>query len=506
MVNKVLNYCEQYHMIAPEDVIVAGVSGGADSVCLLFMLLAIREKIPFHLAVAHVNHGMRKEAVMEATYVQELCENRQIPFYLKEADMAGYAREASLSEEEAGRQIRYAFFEEILVTEGEKYQVPGEKRKIAVAHNRNDRAETMLFHLFRGTGLAGLCGIPAVNGRIIRPILCLDRQEIEEYLDQENTRYYTDSTNLEDHYARNRIRHHILPYAEYEICSGAVAHMNQTAENLRLAENYLEKQTEEAAGRCVLTAGDPAEEGAGKVPVCSRRPEGTVKQKEAGMADQRMLDTVSVRQIRLDLDAFSREDPYLRGRILYLLMERLAGQRRDITAAHLESMERLFFSEKNGELNLPYEITVYKNYRTGMLIRGKQEEQRKEAVAVTGEGCFSVAGLGEVEVTVFSYEKSGNIPEKRYTKWFDYDKITTSVLLRVRERGDYLTINSSMAHKSLQDYFVNEKIPRQERDSFYVLADGSHIMWVPGYRISEYYKVTEETRNIMQVSIKRTEA
>ena len=107
---------------------------------------------------------------------------------------------------------------------------------------------------------------------------------------------------------------------------------------------------------------------------------------------------------------------------------------------------------------------------------------------------------------MFSYEKTGNIPEKRYTKWFDYDKITTSVLLRVRERGDYLTINSSMAHKSLQDYFVNEKIPRQERDSFYVLADGAHIMWVPGYRISEYYKVTEKTRNIMQISIKKTEA
>ena len=195
MVNKVLDYCEQYHMIASGDVIVAGVSGGADSVCLLFMLLAIREKVPFHLAVAHVNHGLRKEAAMEAAYVHELCENRGIPFYLKEADMAGYAREASLSEEEAGRQIRYAFFSEILILEGTRHQTEEEKWKIAVAHNRNDRAETMLFHLFRGTGLAGLCGIPAVNGRIIRPLLCPDRQEIEAFLKNEKNLYYTDSTN-----------------------------------------------------------------------------------------------------------------------------------------------------------------------------------------------------------------------------------------------------------------------------------------------------------------------
>ncbi len=505
MVNKVLNYCEQYHMIAPGDVIVTGVSGGADSVCLLFMLLAIREKISFHLAVAHVNHGLRKEAAMEAAYVRELCETRGIPFYLKEADMAGYAREASLSEEEAGRQIRYAFFREILILEGTKHQAEEEKWKIAVAHNRNDRAETMLFHLFRGTGLAGLCGIPAVNGRIIRPLLNLDRQEIEDYLEKEHIRYYTDSTNQEDHYARNRIRHHILPYAEDEICSGAVAHMNQTAENLRLAEDYLEKQTEEAAGRCVLPAGDMAAECTGKALSGSMEMAVSAEQKAAVMADQRMPDTAAGKQIRLDLDAFSQEDPYLRGRILHLFMERIAGQRKDITAAHLESMERLFLSEKNGELNLPYGITVYKNYRTGMLVKGKQERQEREAIAITGEGHFYADGLGEVEVTVFSCEKTGNIPEKRYTKWFDYDKITTSVLLRVRERGDYLTINSSMAHKSLQDYFVNEKIPRQERDSFYVLADGSHIMWVPGYRISEYYKVTEQTRNIMQVSIKRTE-
>lgn len=477
MVNKVLDYCEQYHMIASGDVVVTGVSGGADSVCLLFMLLAIREKVPFHLAVAHVNHGLRKEAAMEAAYVHELCENRGIPFYLKEADMAGYAREASLSEEEAGRQIRYAFFREILILEGTRHQTEEAKWKIAVAHNRNDRAETMLFHLFRGTGLAGLCGIPAVNGRIIRPLLCLDRQEIEAYLKNEKIRYYTDSTNQEDHYARNRIRHHILPYAEDEICRSAVAHMNQTAENLRLAEIYLGKQTEEAAERCVLPAGNVAAECQEKEPADSGK------------------------QIRLDLDAFIKEDPYLRGRILHLFVERLAGQRKDITAAHLEGIERLFLSEKNGELNLPYEITVYKNYRMGMLVRGKQKKQRKKPVVITGDGIYQADGLGEVEVTVFSYEKTGNIPEKRYTKWFDYDKIKNTVQIRTRRPGDRIQVQSGGGHKKLKDYLIDSKIPQNQRDSLVLLADGKEIIWVVGMRISEAYKITQETKRILSMCV-----
>ena len=118
-------------------------------------------------------------------------------------------------------------------------------------------------------------------------------------------------------------------------------------------------------------------------------------------------------------------------------------------------------------------------------------------------GKIEVTGLGTVEVTVFSYGKTENIPRKTYTKWFDYDKITTSACFRVRRTGDYLTINDRLSQKSLQDYFVNEKIPKGMRDSFYVLADGAHIMWVPGYRISEYYKVSEHTKTILQVEVIR---
>ena len=155
---------------------------------------------------------------------------------------------------------------------------------------------------------------------------------------------------------------------------------------------------------------------------------------------------------------------------------------------------------------------MYKNYDTC-------EIRRKEGAAetgqrapgpgeypVTGEGVFGIPGLGQVETRVFPCEKSLNIPKKTYTKWFDYDKITESMVFRTRRPGDYLTVNRNMGRKSLQDYLVNEKVPRNMRDLLYVLAEGSHIVWIPGYRISEYYKVSEDTLNILQIKIRETDA
>ncbi|MDE6962583.1 MAG: tRNA lysidine(34) synthetase TilS, partial [Lachnospiraceae bacterium] len=157
----------------------------------------------------------------------------------------------------------------------------------------------------------------------------------------------------------------------------------------------------------------------------------------------------------------------------------------------------------NTEASLPYGLVVYKQSDWGMIQKrgekkGPEAEERYELPAGVR---VEIPGLGIVESTVFPRKESQNIPEKTYTKWFDYDKITSSVVFRHRQKGDYLTINSKMGRKSLQDYFVNEKVPEKERDKRFVLADGAHLLWVPGLRISEYYKITENTRNILQVSV-----
>lgn len=176
MIDKVLQYVKEYQMIEEEDCIVAGVSGGADSVCLLLMLLEINKTLPIEINVVHINHRIRPDAANDAAYVRELCEKYKLSFTLVEENVAALARKRRISTEEAGRQVRYAAFERVLGTR---------KGKIAVAHNKNDSCETFLFHLFRGTSIRGLAGIPPVRGQIIRPLLCLSRQEIELFCRKE---------------------------------------------------------------------------------------------------------------------------------------------------------------------------------------------------------------------------------------------------------------------------------------------------------------------------------
>ncbi len=459
MINKVLDYVKKYHMIEPEDTIVAGVSGGADSVCLLFVLIEMQRKIPFAVSVVHINHKIRQEASADADFVRKLCEKWKIPFFLVEEDVKRQAAARGVSEEEAGRQIRYqAFFEAL----GNK------KGKVAVAHNSNDRAETMLFHLFRGTGLAGAGGIRPVAGKVIRPLLCIGRKEIEGWLKKRNISFCTDCTNFQDIYTRNRIRHHILSYAEGWVCQGAVVNMNRAADQFLEAEEYICRQTQTAMSRCVSAN----------------------------------RDGISVK-----IPELFQEDAYLRGRILLNCIEQAAGSRKNITAAHIKNMETLFKGAGCREIHLPYGLLVYKKYDVGMIQKREKDvcvdniEGKENKYEISIPSVLELPTLGKVEFTIFSRKESQIIPQKTYTKWFDYDKITSSIVFRTRKQGDYFTINKNMGHKSLQDYFVNEKVPKKDRDKIFLLAEGSHVIWIPGYRISEYYKISRETVNILQVSI-----
>lgn len=447
-------------MIEPGDVVVAGISGGADSVCLLLVLEEIKQRkwIPFSIEVVHINHGIRKEAFADADFVREMCETRGIPFHLISVDIKTMAKEHQMSEEEMGRKVRYEEFQRVLGSR---------KGKIAVAHNSNDRAETMLFHLCRGTGLTGACGIRPVQGNIIRPLLGMERREIEDWLQKKRASYCTDLTNFEDEYTRNRIRHHILTYAEEHIVQGAVSNMNRAARQLEQAEDYIAEVTKRTVQRCCEEIRQP----------------------------HRMV---------IRLDELQKEDEYIQCRVILYSIYCIAGCKKDITEAHVRGVLKLFRTDGSKELSLPYDVFVYKQYETGILQKGRQKEVYDKALScipVEIPSTINVPMLGAIKFEVFPYVKSEFIEQKTYTKCFDYDKITTSLFLRTKEPGDYLTINSKMGRKSLQDYFIDQKIPKQERSSIYVLAENNHILWIPGYRISEYYKISEQTRNVLQISI-----
>ena len=474
---KVKAYIVKHQMILKGDTVAAGISGGADSVCMLYLLRKLTEEIPFHLLAVHVNHGVRADAQRDEDYVKKLCEEWNIPFFLKKVVMNDYAKEKGLSPEEAGRQLRYQTFEEALRG---KCGVC----KIAVAHNRNDRAETMLFHLFRGSGLKGLGSIRPVRERIIRPLLCLDRAWIEAYLSEKGLVYCMDSTNNEDTYTRNRIRHHILPYAEEYICRNAAAHIGNAAEILAQTNDFVEKQTDLAYERCAV-----------------------IREED---------------RIVLDLNHFRKEDIFLQKMLLLGCMERMTPYRKDITKEHLNDLMELTGKTGSKEIILPYGLRARKEYDRLFLQRekgkkslteektpqkqgGPSEEYLPVSVRVPGEAV--VPGLGKISFQYvpeeeFFYKKGQNIPEKTYTKWFDYDKITRVLQFRTRESGDYLTIDGDLRKKTIKEYMINEKIPKMQRERIYLLADGPHIVWIPGYRISQYYKVNENTKCILQVQLK----
>mgnify|MGYP001035392081 FL=1 len=473
---KVKKYIIQHQMIMQGDFVAAGVSGGADSVCMLYLLKQLQKDIPYRLTAVHVNHQVREDADADASYVKKLCDKMEIPCYLKKVDMCEYARQHKLSSEEAGRVLRYQAFKEVLHEQKESRH-----GKIAVAHNANDRAETMLFHMFRGSGLAGVGSIRPVRDQIIRPVLCLTREETENYLKKRDISYCQDSTNEEDLYARNRIRHHILPYAEKEICAGAVPHMNDLADILMETEVYLSRETKRLFQMYADDTADP------------------------------------IQCLRIWGKGLLTQDPVMVKRVLLYALEQMTPHRKDITGQHIKDLLELIRKDGSKELSLPYGIKAYKEYET--LFLQKEQTQTPDRFSKEQDGFvvkppveIFVPGAGSfsfilVDRNFLSKEhdfsqKEQNIPQNRYTKWFDYDKITTSLLLRTRKTGDYLTIDKALHTQSLKQYMINEKIPKMQRDSMYILADGSHVLWVPGYRTSQYYKVDESTKCILQVQIR----
>lgn len=503
---KVFAYIEEHNMISPGDRIVAGVSGGADSVCLLELLLAYGKRVPLWLAVVHVNHGLRQDAGEDAGYVEELCRQGGIPFFLTEIDVRRAAREEGCSEEDAGRRIRYRAFRQAAEKIG--------ARKVVVAHNSNDNAETMLFHLFRGSGIRGISGIAPLRMdgdgvNILRPILCLERREVEAYLRERGIPWRKDSTNEKDDYSRNRIRHHILPYAEQEV-AGAVGHMLGTAGQLQEAEEYLREQTEEALRRCVVPAGlrtVPGENG----PLSAA---GTDSHRPNAMRYQ------------IDVAAFLGFHRALQGRMLLELIKRLSPTGKDISAVHVRDALSLFAKEGNRSISLPFGITARRQYGQVILQRvedgkrdrepegtaepdGAQPCQQPVEVPLTEElfqkpALYDLGESGEMEFAAFFIKKGAELPQNRYTKWFDYDKMEERAVIRTRGRGDFLTIADGAGrtvHKSLKDYMIGEKIPRQLRDGIQLVAFGNHILWLVGWRISEAFKVSGDTERVLQVRL-----
>ena len=226
-------------LIQDGDKIVLGVSGGPDSMCMLDMMRELKEEknINFEIYVAHINHMIREEAIDDEKYVQNYCLKHNIEFFVKRADVQKIANDKKIGTEEAGRKVRYDFFEEVLQKTS--------SNKIAIAHNKNDKIETIIMHLLRGSGLSGLKGIePIRDNKYIRPLIECERQEIEQYCEDRKLQPRIDKTNFENEYTRNKIRNIVIPYIKKEFNPNIIQTLSRLSEVATDESNYIDLQTQ----------------------------------------------------------------------------------------------------------------------------------------------------------------------------------------------------------------------------------------------------------------------
>lgn len=471
---RVEEYIQKTGMITTEDRIIAGISGGADSVCLFFVLLEMQKKQGIDFIAVHVNHQLRKESAdADENFVKKLCEKYGIKLEVFHRDVVSIAKNRKQSFEEAGRAVRREAFEETL----KKYN----GTKIALAHHQNDNAETLLMNLARGTGLKGLCGIRPVNGIYIRPLLCMSRGEIEEFLRKREESFCVDETNSDTNYTRNCLRYQVIPVLEDRVNVQAVRHMNEAMEQLSELEEYMDEQTRSAWESCIC-------------------------EMENGLF--------------LDKAAFENYPVLLRKMLIRKCVEQMDGGLRDIGQIHILQILELFEKQCGRRMDLPGRIQAYRRYE-GILLQKKdlsendkkqeqlkscrnriEEPEWKQELVVPGENKICERNL---TIVCKLFPKSDdfsiqNIPQKSYTKWFDYDIIKSSLCVRTKKSGDRIIINKGQS-KKLKSWFINEKIPADMRGKVLLLADGDQIMWIIGHRMSSAYQITEQTRQILQVEI-----
>jgi len=442
MYQKVKAYVKKWHMLQKEDSVIAGISGGADSVCLLFMLLKLQKELGFALMAVHVNHGIRgAEAERDEAYVKRLCRQWNVRLKVYRENVPAYAKEHGMTEEEAGRDIRRTCFCKVLKEWG--------GTKIALAHHENDNVETLLWNLCRGTGIRGLGGIAPVNNVWIRPLLCVKRREIESYLKKRGISYCTDTTNADRRYMRNRIRMDVIPYLEDCVNTESVSHMGKTMERMYELEQYILEEV------------------------------GQYKESCTGWKNGRRI----IRQTE-----YTKIPKALRDNVLHEILCETAGRRKDIEEVHVQMLRDLFTKQVGKRIDLPYGVTAIRTYE------GVRFEKNIPEASYAGDEneLFSIR--------VFDREP-GNVtfPEKIYTKWFDYDIIKNTVKIRHRIAGDSIVINRYGGRKKLKQYFTDQKVPQEDRDKIWIAADGDEVLWIVGYRQSQKYQITEKTTKILEI-------
>jgi len=470
LVEKVRKYMEDRGMLSRGDRVVVGLSGGPDSVALLHILRELQESMEIRLFAAHVNHCLRGGASDEdAAFAERLCREWDIPFFQKRADIGALSARFHRSEEETGRLVRYDFFRQV------RKQVNG--NRIATAHHRNDQAETILHHIIRGAGMQGLSGIaPVSEGVLIRPLLDVTREEIRDYLRENKLSCRVDATNADSYHTRNRIRNGLIPYLERDFNPDIVGSLARMGEIVREENDFMA----EYCGRVYRE--------------CSSREQGAVD---------------------LDLEQLLSFHSAVQKRLIQTAILEVRGSPDGVGSVHILAAARLALQSRTGSVTRipsvcgpPFhpEVIVEKGY--GVLRFRKSGQENTPAffdVPLPVPGTVFLKELG-ILVTAEETDVKRGFAFSPECIYMDESAVKGSLRIRLRRNGDRFRPLGLNGTKKLKDFFMDRKIPREERDRIPLLIDREdgkdHIIWVVGLQMSGDYRITESSGRILRIGMK----
>jgi tRNA(Ile)-lysidine synthase len=470
---KVLGTIRNHHLIGQGEAVVVGVSGGPDSVCLLHVLRAISDVLDIRVHAIHINHMLRaEEADADEASVKELCRELDVPLSIERVNIAEMAEKAGMSLEEAGREARYREFAAYAAEVGAS--------GIAVAHNRNDQAETVMMHIIRGSGTAGLAGMEFRRGAVIRPLLDISRKEIEQYCQAAGLHPRIDSSNLKSDFTRNRVRLELFPYINEHFGTDIVESLCRLSGHAADDSSYLEQCAAELYLSCIDPKGDAVSGETGK-------------------------------WVFLSLKKLKDLPPAMLVRVLKRAVCEVMGNASGIGSVHYETLAGLVSNGRTGrKAELPKGLRAAVSYGRLELFAGKRLAAKP---ADSFDVSLAVPGttfVPELQASVSTFletaENVDNGPDLGYNalvQFFDYDRLRMGINIRNRRDGDVFKPFRSNGTKKLKEFFIDRKIPREQRDAIPLVCAGSEVVWVVGYKISDKFKVTENTKSVLKMEYNR---
>ncbi|NLX92653.1 MAG: tRNA lysidine(34) synthetase TilS [Clostridiales bacterium] len=441
MIDKVISTIEQYKMLKRGTTVVVALSGGADSMALLFVLNMIKDRYGISLMAAHVNHCLRgDESDRDEKFVIDYCTKNNIRVESKKIDVAEAARQNRESIEQCGRRVRYEYFDSL-----------SKNAIVATAHTLSDSLETILFNLARGTTLKGLCGIPPIRNNIVRPLIECTRPEIDEFCKNNNIPYVHDSTNFDDLYTRNHIRLNIIPQLD-RINPKYYDAVLRCTKSLLQDEEYLNNLSEELVRDAVI---------------------------EKGFNAAVLLGS----------------HPAIRKRALWAIIHQTTGTPPD--NKNIEAVDLLL--KEDGTLQIHNGIVV--EVKAGVLFFPLIEKIELPWCYDLTEKRYTLFSKS-FEIKVVNKKDLENIQivhNNILDNCFDYDKINGNAVIRSRVEGDSIRLKNRNCTKSIKKLFNEHAIPIAQRNRIALIADDSGVLWVDGIGVSQRCEITDDTKNILVV-------